>query len=105
MWKVMGTNIRMAEGDFGIALPALVVGAVLDASDTIRFSFKKAVNGNAILIKDYTPIDNTVGLEFTEEESALFPVGQYAYSADIFNNGVFRCNLVPIGLFKVVEKA
>lgn len=105
MWKVFGNSISMAEGDFGIPLPATVKGATLTASDIIKFTFKSRVNGVVILEKEFAPASNSFVLELTEAESDLFPVGKYVYSADWYQNGIFLCNIVPCGLFKVVDKA
>lgn len=117
MWKVNGTILQMAEGDYGVALPVTVSGATLGASDTIKFTFKSALGGTAILEKVYAapspePLrmgeasaPNTVNLEFTEAESALFAVGVYVYSMDWYQDGNFLCNIIPAGIFKVVDKA
>lgn len=105
MWKVMGTCISMAEGDFGIALPARVKGATVSAGDSIKFTFKTCINGITILEKDLIPVNNAVTLELTEAESGLFAVGNYVYKADWYQDGVFMCNIVPCGIFKVVDKA
>ena len=105
MWYGLGKNLSMAEGDFGIPLPVIVTGATLTASDTIRFTFKSSVNGAVILEKEYAPAGNSFVFELTEAESALFPVGKYVYAADWYQDGVFLCNIVPVGLFKVVDKA
>lgn len=105
MWKAMGRNISMAEGDFGISLPARVIGATVSTSDSIKFTFKTHMNGTTILEKDCVPADNAVTLVFSEAESGLFTVGNYVYKADWYQNGVFMCNIVPCGLFKVVDKA
>jgi hypothetical protein len=105
MWKVYGINLSMAEGDFGIPLPVTVTGATLTVSDTFKFTFKSRVNGVVILEKEFAPASNSFVLELTEAESALFPVGKYVYSADWYQDGVFLCNIVPMGIFKVVDKA
>ena len=105
MWSVLGKTITMAEGDYGTALPAFCRGAELTSDDTVRFTFKTKMNGSVILQKDLTPTDNFVTLTFTEADSALFSVGMYVWSADWFQNGVFMCNIIPMGLFKVVDKA
>jgi hypothetical protein len=41
----------------------------------------------------------------TEEESALFRVGDYVYSIDWYQDGSFMGNLIKCAAFKVVEKA
>ena len=107
MWYVSGTTLQMAEGDYGISLPVKVSGTTLTASDSLKFIFKTGKNGTTILEKNYaSPAQNTVNLEFTEAESALFRAGgTFAYSLDWYQNGRFMCNLVPVGIFKVVDKA
>lgn len=105
MWRVSGTTLTAAEGDYGIQLPVTVSGTTLTASDTLKFTFKNTVNGTTVLEKEYTPTNNTVELEFTASESELFIVGAYVYSLDWYQNGVFMCNLLPAGILKVVDKA
>ena len=105
MWNVNGKNISMAEGDFGRALPIRCRGTDLTAADKIKFTFKRSMNGTTILEKELAAVDNLITLTFTEAESALFPFGQYVYSVDWYRNGSFMCNLIPVSLFKVVDKA
>lgn len=95
----------MAEGDWGVALPITVDEVTLTSNDLLKFIFKDQNNGNVILTKEYTPVENTVNLSFTEEESALFPVGQYVYSLDWYQSGAFLCNIIPTATLKVVDKA
>ena len=96
----------MCEDDFGIQLPITVNGVTLTNADSLRLTFKNIVNGNTILVKEFDSItDNTVNLELTEAESALFPVGSYVYSLDWYQNGLFLCNIIPSASFKVVDKA
>lgn len=105
-WNVSGQMLTMAEGDYGVQLPVIVQGVTLGDSDSIRFTFKDTVNGQTILEKDYNGItENTVNLEFSEAESALFEVGSYVYSIDWYQSGSFMCNIVPSSLLKVVDKA
>ena len=106
MWNVSGVNLQMTEGDYGVALPITIAGTTLGAQDSIKLTFKTAVNGDEILSKTFDGItDNTVSLELTEEESALFPVGGYVYCLDWYQNGNFRCNIIPCATLKVVDKA
>ena len=105
MWSYIGNNIRMAEGDFGIILPIIIKGGTFTDEDVIRITFKKAANDAVILEKEYTPINNTIGLEFTEAESALFPVGTYVYTLDWYRGDVLLCNVTPLAYFKVFDKA
>lgn len=96
----------MSEGDYGIKLPFSVSGTTLQAGDSIRFTFKDKPNGATILEKEYTSFaQNAADLELTEAESALFPIGTYVYSLDWYQDGNFMCNIIPLGIFKVVDKA
>lgn len=105
-WRVQGDNLTIVEGDYGLELPVTVTGTTFTLNDTIRITFKRVKNGDAILVKEYTP-DNkgTVNLELTEAESALFMVGTYVYCLDWYQDGAFMCNIIPAGTFKVVDKA
>ena len=106
MWNVIGANLQMTEGDYGVSLPVEIKGTTLGAQDSIKLTFKTAVNGDEILSKTFDGItDNTVSLELTDEESALFSVGVYVYCLDWYQNGNFMCNIIPSALFKVVDKA
>ena len=106
MWKVSGTQMRMSEGDYGITLPVVVSGITLGAGDTLRYTFKNAVNQDVILVKDFDNItENTVNFVLTAAESALFGPGAYVYSLDWYQDGVFLCNLVEVGKFHVGDKA
>lgn len=96
----------MSEGDYGIKLPVTVSGTTLTASDSLRFTFKDSRNGKVLLVKEFANIeDNTVDLEFTQEESALFSFGNYVYSLDWYQDGNFQCNIVEVGILKVGDKA
>lgn len=105
MWIVVGHDMKMAEGDYGLQLPMSISGATFAANDTIRLTFKTAKNGETLLTKEYTPIDGAITLELTEEETDLFPVGSYVYSMDWYQSGNFMCNIIPVASFKVVDKA
>lgn len=106
MWYVSGLNLQMAEGDYGISLPITVHGTELGGNDSLRVTIKTRKNGETILEKNYSDIeDNTVELELTQTESAKLPVGVYVYSLDWYQNGIFMCNIVLCSLFKVVDKA
>ena len=103
-WDACGNNLSMVEGDYGIDLPFTIEGTNVSETDSIKFKFKK-ITGTVILEKDLSFTGNASALIFTEAESALFSVGLYIYSADWYHNGLFLCNVVPIGIFKVLEKA
>ena len=107
MWSVNKNDLTMAENDYGIALPVSVDGAEIGQGDAIKFVFKKAVDGELILEKEYTSFDEHgfAYLEFTAAESELFPVGSYVYRLDWYRNGSFLCNIITSAKFKVVNTA
>lgn len=106
MWYTSGNNISMAEGDFGIDLPITISGTTFVASDSLKLTIKDVLNGSVILEKDFTNIQqNTITLTLSSSESALLSVGKYVYSLDWYQSGQFLCNIIPISIFKVVEKA
>lgn len=101
MWNVIGINLQMTEGDFGVALPITISGVTLGAQDSVRFTLKQ--NGETIITKDFTNITaNTVQLTFSEIETPR--LGAYVYSLDWYQSGTFMCNIVPCAAFKVVDK-
>lgn len=105
MWEVNGTKIKVAEGDYGVELPVTISGTTLTSQDTLRFTFKDDVGGTTILEKEFTPTNNAINFELTEAEGELFTPGVYAYKLDWYQDGVFMCNLIPVGLFVVVKTA
>jgi len=106
MWAVIGNDLKMTEGDFGVELPITISGTTLTTADSVMFVLKNKVNGDTVLTKTYTEIqNNTFNLELTEAESALLPVGGYVYSIDWYQLGHFMCNIIPFASFKVGEKA
>lgn len=108
-WKVSnGVNLRMSEGDFGVALEYVVSvdGVTFGASDNFRFTFKDIVNGKTILTKTYSDISNsTIALCFTKAESALFPPGAYVYSLDWYQGDDLQLCLVDAAAFTVGDVA
>lgn len=105
MWVTTSNGIQMTVGDYGIELPITVIGTTITASDSLRLTFNNALTGDEVLVKDFDNISqNTVNFELTEAESALFPVGVYSYSLDWYQDGNFMCNIIPIGIFRVVSK-
>lgn len=106
MWAVQGMSLQMAEGDYGIELPVTISGTTLAASDSLKFTFLTAKNGRVILEKEFTNIsENTVNLELTEAETALFEPKTYVYRLDWYQDGNFMCNVIPEATFRVVDKA
>ena len=99
MFNVSNNIISMTEGDWGIKLPITVSGTTFAANDELRFTVGEVA-------KTYTNIqNNTIDFELTDSETELLPVGVYAYSLDWYQDGAFMCNIIPSGLFKVVDKA
>lgn len=105
-WRSSGKNLQFVEGDWGIAELVKIHGAEITENDSFKFTFKTKRNGELILEKIYTDLEeNTIELSLTEQESQLFPVGSYVYSLDWYQNGLFLCNIVECGSLKVVDKA
>lgn len=105
MWATTLNGLQMVVGDYGIELPITVIGTTITASDSLRLTFNKAMTGDEVLVKDFDNIiDNTVHFCLTEAESALFPVGVYSYSLDWYQDGNFMCNIIPVGILRVVGK-
>ena len=106
MWQVSNQTLTMCEGDFGLQLPVTITGTQFAAADTVRISIKDRMNGTVILEKEFTDIQqNSFIFELTEEESALFGVGEYVYALDWYHSGAFMCNIIRSAVFKVVDKA
>ena len=106
MWAVQGMSLQMAEGDYGIELPVTISGTTLSAADSLKFVFLTEKNKQPILEKEFTNIsDNTINLELTEAEAALFAPRMYVYRLDWYQNGQFMCNLISEAMFRVVDKA
>lgn len=104
MWIANGNELTMAEGDFGIKLSIKITGMTFGASDCVAITFKKAANGDDILTKIFTNIQqSTVQLEFTEQETELFPVGKYVYRMDAYQDGNYLNNIIPSASLKVVD--
>ena len=106
MWKVNAYTLLMTEGDFGVELPITISGTTLAASDSVKLTIKKSVDGDVVLDKTFTNIsNNTFNLVLTEAETALLPVGTYVYVLDWYQSGTFMCNIIERADFKVVNKA
>lgn len=106
MWQTNNTMLKMVEGDYGIDLPVTVNGVTFANEDTLVFTLKNAPNGDTLITKTFTDIaDNTITLTLTEEESAELSVGTYFWVLDWYQSGAFLCNIIPCGLFRVVDKA
>lgn len=104
-WKVVGSDLYMTEEDFGVILPTTFGGATLTSNDTFQFTFKKQRNGEAILTKTFSAIeDNQFDFVLSEADSALFPIGNYVYRVDWYQDGNFMCNIVECGNLRVGDK-
>ena len=105
MWTVDGNIITMARGDYGIKLPITITGFTAGAGDSFKLAFEDKTGSEQILTKEYSNIsNNTIQFELTSSESALFSVGTYMYSLDWYQSGVFMCNIIKMGTFRVLEK-
>lgn len=96
----------MCEGDWGIALPITISGVTFTENDKLLLIIKSKVDGDVLVTKTFENItQNTVQLVLSEPETALLPVGVYAYLIDWYQDDAFLCNLVPEAEFRVVNKA
>lgn len=99
-------EIAMAIGDFGIQLPVDIEDTTLANNDSVKIVIKNRMNGAVIVEKEFTNIqENSFNFELTEAESAKFPVGRFVYRLDWYQDGNFMCNIIPDGVFRVVNKA
>ena len=106
MWGAVGNNLTMTEKDFGVGLKTTLKGIPFTNGDSILFTFKDKMNGNTILTKEFTDIqDNQFSLVLTQADSLLLPIGNYVYSADWYREGSFMCCLVEQATLKVGDKA
>ena len=106
MWRIEGTEIHMAEGDWGVNLPVAVSGTTMGSSDNLVLRIKNAVNGTEILeLVAGTPQNNVFNFFMAQAESALLTPGEYVYSLDWVQPGPFLYCLVPVGSFVVEDKA
>ena len=98
--------MEMTEGDYGLTLPITISGATIGSGDSIKITIKRNIDGKAVLEKTFTSVqNNTINFELTEEESESLPVGDYVYALDWYQDDSFMCNIIKIGVFKVVNKA
>lgn len=105
MWAAVGTNLKMAEGDYGVPIVFSIKNVEFSGFDSIRLTVKDTVNGTGIFTKTISDLSgNTFQIMLTSAESALIPVGEYVYALDWYINDVFLCNLVPVGLITVLDK-
>ena len=109
MWALLsntGTDVSFIEGEYGIALPITLSGVEIGALDSVKITVKTGKNGDTILEKVYTDIQNgVVNFVFSEEESAMLPVGSYVYNLDWYLDGVFNGTVINGAKLKVVDKA
>lgn len=106
MWKASGTTIEMAEGDYGISLPIKINGITFGESDSVKFRVTDGRTRQELLELDFDHItQNTVEIVLTEAQSEALPAGEHSYTLDWYRDGVFMCNIIPFGVFRVVKKA
>ncbi len=105
-WEVIGNNIEMTRGDYGVQLPIVISGPSLTSLDAVKFTLKDGVGGPVILEKTFTNISsNTVNLELSEADTAKLQPRSYVYNLDWYQSGAFLCNIIGNASFKVVGKA
>lgn len=106
MWVIKRHELQMTEGDYGVELPIKVKGTTLTSSDTLELIIKDKNDGEVIIDKTFSNIENNRALlSLTSSESELLSVGNYIYRIDWYQNGLFMCNLIPSALLRVVNKA
>ena len=106
MWKSSGSTIEMAVGDYGIGLPVKINGVTFGENDSVKFRVTDGRTRQERLSLDFAHIaQNTVEINLTEAQSEDLPVGEHFYALDWYRDGVFMCNIIPFGLFRVVKKA
>lgn len=99
-------KIEMTEGDFGIVLPISISGIELNGSDKFSLKIFEEIDGEPIITKTFENIvDNTLELQFTQEESQKLEVGSYYYDLDWFQDDTFLSNILRARTFKVNDKA
>lgn len=109
MLQGQGDKIVMIYGNYGIELPITMTitnendeHIIIANDEKIKFVIKKC---NEIKYeKDYTNVENnTIYLNFTQEESELLLAGEYTYSIDWYKENIFKGTLVNGNDF-IVEK-
>lgn len=99
-------RIEMTEGDFGIVLPISIGGIEVTDSDKFSLKIYKEKDGEPIIEKIFENIDNnTLELQFTEEESKKFEIGDYYYDLDWYQKGAFLSNILASRKFTIKDKA
>ncbi len=105
MWAVIGNDLKMTEGDYGLQVPIKLIGGTITASDEFRILINDARDQATIIEKHYSNIqDDKILFELTEAESALLPIGSYLWGLDWYQSGAFMDNLIPMSSFKVTKK-
>ena len=99
-------RIEMTEGDFGIVLPISVSGIELTKNDKFSLKIYKEKDGEPIIEKIFENIENnTLELQFTEEESKKLEIGDYYYDLDWYQEECFLSNILANRKFTVKDKA
>ena len=109
MWELInknGNDVSFIEGEYGLALPITLTGVDIGPSDSVLITIKTGKNGNVILEKEYTDIQNgQVDLVLSESESAKFAPGNYVYNLDWYLDGIFNGTVINGAKIRVVDKA
>lgn len=103
---IKGSRITMDAYDYGLQLPIDVEEGEFETTDKMRFELKKSKDSTVLISKDYVnTLTDTAKfrffLEFTEEESAELPPGNYVYYIRYIKNGELRDTLVSGEDFKI----
>ncbi len=100
------TEIKMTEGDFGVALPIEISVEQLTADDVFSIKIFKSINTEPLIIKEYSNIkDNIIEFKLTKEDSLKLSVGKYKYDLDWYQGESFLENIIAKENFIVEEKA
>lgn len=99
-------KIEMTEGDFGLVLPIKIGGIELTESDEFSLKIFKEKDAEPVLTKTFKNIvNNTLELQFTQEESKKLEIGDYYYDLDWFQDDTFLSNILAGKKFVVKDKA
>lgn len=105
-FNIKGSRITMDAYDYGLQLPIDVEEGTFEETDKMLFELKKSKDSAPLISKEYinTLSDTSLFrffLEFTENESAALPPGNYVYYIKYKKNGELRDTLVSGEDFKI----
>lgn len=105
-FNIKGSRIIMDAHDYGLQLPIDVEDGTFEPEDKMLFELKKSKDSAPLISKEYvnTLSDETMFrffLEFTKNESAELPPGNYVYYIRYIKNGELQDTLVSGEDFKI----